>query len=108
MFKSTRATHEPKLVTTDAAEELEKQTTDKPTESNHPKCKDLVVAYGRRSLTRIEPQEVSFENKTGHTYFKEENLLHAIFKLRYRQSTTLWLFLPQEIRKLVKRSLARV
>ena len=107
MFKSIRATHEPKQVTTDAAEELEKETTDKPTESNHPKCKDLVVAYGRWSLTRIEPQEVSFEKKTGHIYFKEDNLLHAISKLRYVQFHVL-LFLPQEIRKLVKRSLARV
>ena len=44
---------------------------------------DLVVAYGRWSLIRIEPQEVSFEKKTGHIYFKEENLLHAISKLRY-------------------------
>ena len=46
---------------------------------------DLVVAYGSWSLIRIEPQEVSFEKKTGHIYFKEENLLHAIFKLRYVQ-----------------------
>ena len=46
---------------------------------------DLVVAYGRWSLIRIEPQEVSFEKKTGHIYFKEENLLHAISKLRYVQ-----------------------
>jgi len=26
--------------------------------SNHPKCEDLVVAYGRQSLKRIEPQGV--------------------------------------------------
>ena len=108
MFKSIHATHEPKQVTTDAAKELKKETTDKPIESNHPKCKDSVVAYGRWSLTRIEPQEVSFEKKTGHIYFKEENLLYAISKIRYLQSATLLLFLPQEIRKLVKRSLARV
>ena len=82
MFRSIRATHEPKQVTTNAAKELEKETTDKPTESNHPKYKDLKVAYGRWSLTRIEPLEVSFEKKTGYIFFKEENLLHAISKLR--------------------------
>ena len=86
MCKSIRAAHEPKQVPTDAAEELEKETTVEPPESDHPKCEDLAVAYGRRSLTRTEPQEVYFEKKTGHIYFKEENLLHAIpGKLRYLQ-----------------------
>ena len=28
---------------------------------DHPKCEDLVVAYGRWSLTRIEPQGASSE-----------------------------------------------
>ena len=57
MGKSIRQTHEPKQVPTDAAEELEKETTVEPTESDHPKCEDLVVTNGRWSLTRIEPQE---------------------------------------------------
>ena len=63
MGKSIRQTHEPKQVPTDAAEELEKETTVEPTESDHPKCEDLVVANGRWSLTRIEPQEVSLRRK---------------------------------------------
>ena len=32
------------------------QYTVEPPISDHPRCKDLVVAYGRWSLTRIEPQ----------------------------------------------------
>ena len=63
MCKSIRQTHEPKQVPTAAAEELEKETTVEPTESDHPKCKDLVVANGKWSLTRIEPQEDSLRRK---------------------------------------------
>ena len=59
--------------------------TDEPPVNDHPKCEDLVVAYGRSSLTRIEPQGFSSEKKSGHMYFKEENLLHAISKLRHVQ-----------------------
>ena len=44
-----------------------------------------MVAYGRWSPTKIKPREVSFEKKTGHIYFKEDNLLHAISKLPYVQ-----------------------
>ena len=56
--KSIRETHEPKQVTTDATEfeELEKESTGEPPESDHPQCADLMVANGRWSLTRIEPQ----------------------------------------------------
>ena len=54
--KSIRETHEPKQVPTDATEELEKESTGEPPESDHPKCADLVVANGRWSLARIEPQ----------------------------------------------------
>ena len=53
--------------------------------ADHPKCEVLVVAYGRWSLTGIEPQGFSSEKKSGHIYFKEENLLHAISKLRHVQ-----------------------
>ena len=80
-----RATHEPKQVPTDATEELEKETTVQPPVSDHPKCEDLVVAYGRWSLTRIEPQAGGFFWEENPTQFKEENLLHAISKLRYVQ-----------------------
>ena len=45
MLRSIRATHEPKQVTTDAAEELEKDTTDKPTESNHPKYRSNCAEF---------------------------------------------------------------
>ena len=87
--KSIRETHEPKQVPTDATEfeELEKESTGEPPESDHPKCADLMVANGRWSLTRIEPQTSGgfFEKKTGHIHFKEDNLLHAISKLRYLQ-----------------------
>ena len=51
--------------------------------SDHPRCKDLVVAYGRWSLTRIEPQGSSSEKMHRHTYFMENNLLHAISKLQH-------------------------
>ena len=64
MGKSIRQTHEPKQVPTDAAEELEKETTVEPPESDHQKCEDLVVANGRWSLTRIEPREVSLRRKS--------------------------------------------
>ena len=85
--KSIRETHEPKQVPTDATEELEKESTGEPPESDHPKCADLMVANGRRSLTRIEQQTTGgfFEKKTGHIHFKEDNLLHAISKLQYVQ-----------------------
>ena len=59
--------------------------TVEPSISDHPKCKDLVAAYGRWSLTRIEPQGFSSDKKSGRVYFNEENLLHAISKLRHVQ-----------------------
>ena len=42
----------------------------------------------RRLIGRLRESNcrgVSFEKKSGHIYFKEENLLHAISKLRYVQ-----------------------
>ena len=59
--------------------------TVEPPVSHHPKCKDLVVAYGRWSLTRIEQQGVFSEKRSGHIYFVEDNLLQAISKLRHVQ-----------------------
>ena len=44
-----------------------------------------MAAYGRWSLTRIEPQGFSSDKKSGRVYFNEENLLHAISKLRHVQ-----------------------
>ena len=49
--------------------------------SDHPKCKNLVIAYGRWSLTRIEPQGASSEKRSGHVYFMGYNLLHAMSNL---------------------------
>ena len=49
--------------------------------SDHPKCKDLVVAYRRWSLAIIEPQGASSEKRSGQIYFTEDNLLHAMSKL---------------------------
>ena len=95
-----RETHEPKQLPTDAAEELEKETTVEPPESDHPKCADLVVANENRTTGGF------FEKKTGHIYFKEDNLLHAISKLQYVRSMLLR-FLPQEIRILDRWSLTR-
>ena len=47
-----------------------------PPVSDHPKCnKDLAVANGKWSLTRIEPQGSLFREV-------ENNLLHAISHLR--------------------------
>ena len=57
--------------------------TVEPPVSDHPKCKDRVVAYGRRSFTRSEPQGVSCEKKSRNIYFMEDNLLHAVSKVVY-------------------------
>ena len=78
--KSIRETNEPKQGPTVAAEELEKETTVEPPESDHPKCADLVFANGRWSLTRTEPQEVSLRRKLDTSTLRY-NLLHAISKL---------------------------
>ena len=85
MCKSIRATHETKQVPTDAAEELEKETTVEPPESDHPKCEDLVVANGRWSLTRIEPREVSLRRKPDTPTLTKRIYCGAISKLRYVQ-----------------------
>ena len=57
--------------------------TVEPPVSDHPKCKDRVVAYGRRSFTRIEPQGSSCEKRSRNMYFMEDNLLHAMSKVVY-------------------------
>ena len=44
--------------------------------SNHPKCKDLVVAYRRWSFTRIIHRGL-VQEKVQHIYFFTEYLLHA-------------------------------
>ena len=48
------------------------EITVEPPVSDHPKRKDLVVTYGRWSLTRIEPQEASSEKSSRHIYFMED------------------------------------
>ena len=78
MCKSIRETHEPKQVPTDAAEELEKETTRSRTSRKRP-TKMRRLSYENRTTGGF------FEKKTGHIYFKEDNLLHAISKLRYVQ-----------------------
>ena len=87
--------------------------TIEPAVSDHPKCKDLVVAYGRWSLTGIEPQEASYEKRSEDIYFMEDNLLD------YTMCSSMWLqkfFVYSrctvhtaniEIRERVKRSLTR-
>ena len=52
--------------------------TVEPPISYHPKYNDLVVVYGRWSFTRIGE---SSEKWSGHIYFLEDNLLHAISNL---------------------------
>ena len=103
--KSMRKTHEPKQVPTDAAEELEKETTVEPLESDHPKCADLVVANGRWSLTRIEPQEVSLRRKLDTSTLRK--IIYCMQFPSYDMCSSMLLFLPQEIRKLVRWSLTR-
>ena len=96
MCKSIRQTHEPKQVPTAAAEEQEKETTVEPTESDHPKCKDLVVANGRWSLTRIEPQEVSVRRKLDTSTLRK--IIYCMQFPSYDMcSSMLMLFLPQGI-----------
>ena len=111
--KSIRETHEPKQVPTDATEELEKETTGEPPESDHPKCADLMVANGRWSLTRIEPQttnhkpqEVSLRRKLDTSTSRK--IIYCMQFPSYDMcSFMLLLFLPQEIRKLVRWSLTK-
>ena len=96
MCKSIRATHETKQVPTDAAEELEKETTVEPPESDHPKCEDLVVANGRWSLTRIEPREVSLRRKPDTSTLRKR-IDYMQFPSYDMCSSMLMLFLPQGI-----------
>ena len=63
--------------------------TVEPPVSDHPKCKDWVVAYGRWSFTRTEPRGVSSEKKSRLIFFMEDNLLHALSKLGYQWSSML-------------------
>ena len=62
---------------------LGREYTGEPPVSDHPKSKDLVVAYGRWSFTRVEPQGASNKKRFGLIYFMEDNLLHAISKIRH-------------------------
>ena len=75
-------------------------------ESDHPKCADLVIANGRWSLTEIEPQNVSLRRK-----LDTSTLRKIIYCMQFPSydvcSSMLLLFLPQEIRKLVRWSLTR-
>ena len=67
---STKET-DPILVTYQVTKPMLKTNTVELAVSDHPKCEDLVVAYGW-SLMRINP-----EKRSRHVYFMEENLLHA-------------------------------
>ena len=101
-------THETKQVPTDPAEELEKETsgTVEPPESDHPKCADLVVANGGWSFKRIGPQEVSLRRKVDASTLRK--IIYCMqFPSYDMRSFMLLLFLPQEIRKLVRWSLTR-
>ena len=60
-----------------------------PAVSDQPKCKDLVVAFGKWSLTKIAPQEASSKKRFGHMYFVKDKLLHKISKLRMCRSMLL-------------------
>ena len=96
MCESIRATHETKKVPTDAAEELEKETTVEPPESDHPKCEHVVVANGRWSLTRIEPREVSLIRKSDTSTLRKR-IYCMQFPSYDMRSSMLMLFLPQGI-----------
>ena len=63
--------------------DMYRRTYIEPPVRNHPKCKDSVVACGRWSFTRIEPQGVSSGKRSRHIYFMDDNLLHAMSKLGY-------------------------
>lgn len=48
---------------------------------DHPECKDLVVADGRRSLAAvIDPQVVYFDKRFRLIYFLEDNLLDVFLR----------------------------
>lgn len=50
--------------------------------SDHPKCEDLVIDYGRWLIIRIQPQGVSSKDRSSDTsFFLAENLLPAILRL---------------------------
>ena len=61
-------------------------------------AKDLVDAYGRWSLTRIEPQVVPSEKRSRHIYIVAEKSLHAISKFRKQVSFVLAFFVYSEWR----------
>ena len=48
---------------------------------NHPKYKDLVIAYRRCLIMGIDKQDVSSKTSSRHIYLVEDNLLPAISKL---------------------------
>ena len=52
--------------------------TVEPPASDHPKCKDLVVAYKNRTAQGALPRR-----SPGHIYFMQDNLLHTISKLSH-------------------------
>ena len=56
----------------------QKETQSNPLMSDHPKCQDLGLAYGRWSRTEVQPQGVSSEKRSEHILLMEENSLHAI------------------------------
>ena len=45
--------------------------------SEHQKCEELIVTYGKWSLKRVKLQEVFYEKKSRHVYFFKEIVLHA-------------------------------
>ena len=54
-----------------------------PPVNDHPKCKDLMVAFRRYSLMRMEPQRASSKKQSRQTFFIEDKSLVAMFKLQY-------------------------
>ena len=102
--KSIRETHEPEQVPTDATEELEKESTGEPPESDHPKCVE-VVSYENRT-TKHKPQEVSLRRKLDTSTSRK--IIYCMQFPSYDMCSSMsLLFLPQEIRKLVRWSLTK-
>ena len=47
---------------------------------DHPECKDLVIADGRRSLAAVDPRVAYFDKRFRLIYFLEDNLLGVLLR----------------------------
>ena len=79
---------------------LGREYTGEPPVSDHPKSKDLVVACGRWSFTRVEPQGASNKKRFELIYFMEDK--YCIQFLSYAMCSSILLLKFFVYRKIPK------